>query len=141
VAPTPPPPVVSPPPAPPTRPLALKPKPHRRHPQVVRAAPTPLSRGAGGPARIDARSLASSVAFRAPRAPALAPTSTGPSRARLFFLVAVALGFLLVFASALPAPALRPAFVHEVIVVHRIDLALVGFSIVAIVVALYLLTG
>jgi len=64
-----------------------------------------------------------------------------PSRGRLFFLVAVALGALLVVASALPGQALRPAAVYQVVVVHRIDLALVGFAIVFIIGTLYLLAG
>jgi hypothetical protein len=71
----------------------------------------------------------------------VATGTSGPSRAHLFFLVAVALGLLLVLAAALPGHALRPALVHEVVVVHRIDLVLVGVSIVVIVGTLYLLAG
>jgi hypothetical protein len=83
------------------------------------------------PAASYSRAVATTVATETP----------GTSRARLFFLVAVALGLLLVVAAALPGHALRPALVHEVVVVHRIDLALVGVSIVVIVGTLYLLAG
>lgn len=85
------------------------------------------------------------VAFHSQQAPAAlasaATATSGPSRARLFFLVAIALGFVLMLASALPRQALRSAFAYEVVAVHRVDLALVGLSIVAMVGALYLLTG
>jgi hypothetical protein len=143
--------VVSTPPAavpPPTHAVAVAPKPKRprRHPKALertapKPKPVPVSRGAGGPARAEVALLATPVAFHAAQAPAFAPTSAGPSRARLLFLLAVALGFVLVLASALPGHALRPAFVYEVVVVHRLDLALVGCSIVVMVGALYLLTG
>jgi hypothetical protein len=134
---------------PPTHAVAVAPKPkrHRRPAKVLEhkaPQPVPVSRGAGGPAREDVPLLATPVAFHAFhafQAPAFAPTSTGPSRARLLFLFAVALGLLLVFASALPGQALRPMFVYQVVVVHRLDFALVGFSIVVMVGALYLLTG
>ena len=153
-APTPPPPPVvatPPPPPPPTHALAVapkpKPKPHR-HPKVVEPAapdPVPISRGAGGPARPDLGKLvATPVSFHASSsaAPKLAPpTATSPSKARLFFLAAIALGFVLVLTSALPRATLRPAVVYEVVTVHRLDLALVGFAIVGLVGALYLLTG
>ena len=33
----------------------------------------------------------------------------------------------------LPAPAIRPSVIHNVVVVHRIDLALVGGAIVVLV--------
>jgi hypothetical protein len=154
VSPPPPPPVVVTPPAPtpppPTHALVLapkrKPKPHRRHPKApehVAPAPAPISRGAGGPAPPDLGiAFVSPVAFHVQQVPTLsAPPTTGPSRARLFFLAAIALGFVLVFASALPGRALRPAFVYEVVAVHRLDLVLVGSAIVVLVGALYLLTG
>jgi hypothetical protein len=152
VTPPPPPPVFSPPPPPPpVHSLALapkpkpKPKPQRRHPKVVKhtapAAPVPVSRGAGGPARLDVGLPVTPVAFLTQQPVAAAPVSTATSEARLFLLFAIALGLALVFASALPGTALRPAFVHEVVVVHRLDLALVGGSIVVLVGALYLLTG
>jgi hypothetical protein len=137
--------VVTPPPAP-SRPLVLHTKPKRKHhaakPKVA-PPPIPVSRGAGGPARADVASVGTlvgtPVASHTRDVAALAPSSEGASNARLFFLIATALGAFLVLASALPAPALRPAFVHEVVVVHRIDLALVGVSIVVLVGALYLL--
>lgn len=82
------------------------------------------------------------VAFHLQQAPTAPPPATaGPSRARLFFLAAIALGFMLVLSSALPGRALRPAIVYEVVAVHRLDLALVGSAIVVMVGALYLLTG
>jgi hypothetical protein len=66
---------------------------------------------------------------------------SNPSRGHLILLVAVALGALLIVASALPGQALRPEAVYQVVVVHRVDLALVGFAIVFIIGALYLFAG
>jgi outer membrane biosynthesis protein TonB len=146
----PPPAYVAPPPAPvvtpPTRPLALAKKPHRRHHHAAKKqqpvpAPIPVSRGAGGPARADVVFLATPVALHTRVVSAISPTGAGAFRARLLFLIATALGLILVVASTLPGQALRPAIVHEVVAVHRIDLALVGFSIVIIVGALYLLAA
>jgi hypothetical protein len=143
----PPPPVVTPPPAPvPTHVLAAPPKPHPKHPKPApqpAPAPVPVSRGAGGPAPIDVGVAATPVSFQAQETPALAPGggTTGAWRTKLFLLAAMALGFLLVVASALPGQALRPAVVHEAVVFHRLDLALVGSAIVVMVGALYLLTG
>jgi hypothetical protein len=142
----PPPAAVTPPPAPPTRPLALTKKhPRRHHHHVAKKQPAlpPIlvSRGAGGPSRADVVYFGTPVALHTQEATVLSSTSDSSSRTRLFFLIATALGAFLVVASALPSPALRPAFVHEVIVVHRIDLALVGFSIVVLVGALYLLAA
>jgi hypothetical protein len=137
-------PVVSPPVPPTTHPLAVAPKPHRRHrtvPKHAAPAPIPISRGAGGPARLDVGFVATPVSFQARYTSALPATSTGASQARLLLLAAIALGFVLVLASTLPGEALRPTFVYEVVAVHRIDLALVGFSIVVMVGALYLLTA
>jgi hypothetical protein len=148
--------VVSPPPAPvsppPIQPLAVapkpkpkpKPKPHRSH-RKARAhpapAPVPVSRGAGGPARTDVGFPVVPVAFHTPQSASISQTNPDPSQARFVLLFAIALGLTLVLASALPGQALRPAFVHEVVVVHRLDLALLGGSIVVLVGALYLLTG
>ncbi|HEX6702441.1 MAG TPA: hypothetical protein VF101_17060 [Gaiellaceae bacterium] len=141
VAPPPPAYVAPPPPPAPTRPLIAHSKPKRRHaakPHI--ALPIPVSRGSGGPARADLVYFGTPVAMHATHVAAIAPPTTdGSSRARLFFLIATALGTLLVIASALPGPALRPAFVHEVVAVHRLDLALVGGAIVVLVSALYLL--
>jgi hypothetical protein len=129
-----------------THPLAVAPKPHRRHRTVPKhaapaPAPAPINRGAGGPARLDVEFVATPVSFQARHTSALPATSTGPSQARLLLLAAIALGSVLVLASTLPGEALRPTFVYEVVAVHRIDLALVGFSIVVMVGALYLLTA
>ena len=134
---------VSPPPPPPpvTHPLALKPKPRHVH-RVLPAPPAPISRASGGPAP-PAVDLVFTPAASYTRAVASTVDSDtpGPSRAHLFFLVAVFLGLLLVVAAALPGHTLRPALVQEVVVVHRIDLVLVGVSIVLIVGTLYLLAG
>ena len=136
--------------SPPPAPLALapkakpKPKPHRPH-RKARAhpapAPVPVSRGAGGPARTDVGFPVVPVAFHTPQSASIGPAEPAPSQARLVLLFAIALGLVLVLAAALPGQALRPAFVHEVVVVHRVDLALLGGSIVVLVGALYLLTG
>jgi hypothetical protein len=86
---------------------------------------------------------ATPVSFQAQQTPAVVTPNpgTGAWRTRLFLVAAMALGFLLLAASALPGHALRPALVHEVVVVHRLDLALVGSAIVVMVGALYLLTS
>jgi len=63
------------------------------------------------------------------------------SHAGLFLLVAAGLGLFLLVGSMLPAPAIRPGIVHNVVVVHRIDLALVGGAIVLLVGILRLLGG
>ena len=63
------------------------------------------------------------------------------SHAGLFLLLAGACGLLLLIGSMLPAPAIRPAVVHNVVVVHRIDLALVGGAIVVLVGILRLVGG
>jgi hypothetical protein len=81
------------------------------------------------------------VAFSTTSAPVLEPSTTESWAAQLFFLAMIACGALLVVAAALPGYALRPAHMHEVVAVHRLDLALVGCSIVLIVGALYLLSG
>ena len=81
------------------------------------------------------------VALRTGNSAGLEPTATEPSAAKLLFVVMLATGLLLVVASALPGYALRPTLVQEVVIVHRLDLALVGFSIVVIVGALYVLAS
>ena len=127
-----------------THTLALRPKPHRPHRRAPaqRVELAPISRGSGGPAPLAEQLVTAPVAVYSPAAAtSFASETSGPSRARLFFLVALACGFLLVVASALPGQTLRPALVQEVVVVHRLDLALVGFSIVLIVGTLYLLVG
>jgi hypothetical protein len=125
-----------------THELAVSPKPKKRHRRQLAAkpriqAPIAISRGSGGPARVGVIP----VAFSTGGAAELEPAATKPSAARLFFLVMIACGFLLVVAAALPNYALRPAIMHDVVVVHRLDLALVGFAIVLLVAALYVLSG
>jgi hypothetical protein len=116
-------------------------KPRHRRPAV--AVPAPWGRGSGGPPRaadwippatpyLSGAVLASS-AITAQRPPA--------SHAGLFLLAAGALGLLLLLGSMLPSPAIRPSIVHNVVVVHRIDLALVGGAIVVLVGILRLVGG
>ena len=116
-------------------------KPRHRH-KVV--APVPWSRGSGGPPR--------AVGWIPPSTPYLTSavlaasttiTTDKPqgSHATLFLLAAAALGLLLLVGSMLPAPAIRPASVKGVVVVHRIDLALVGGAIVVLAGILRLLGG
>ena len=119
-----------------------------RHRRVV-VAPTPLSRGSGGPPGavdwippstpyLSGAVLASSTALPAATLPAAKPQS---SRAGLFLLVAGGLGLLLLVGSMLPSPAIRPSIVHNVVVVHRIDLALVGGAILVLAGILRLVGG
>ena len=114
-----------------------------RHRRAV-VAPTPSSRGSGGPPRavdwippstpyLSGAVLAASTSISAAR-----PQS---SHAGLFLLAACALGLLLLVGSMLPAPAIRPAIVHKVVVLHRIDLALVGGAIVVLAGILRLVGG
>ena len=77
--------------------------------------------------------LAASTSISADRPPT--------SHAGLFLLAAGALGLLLLLGSMLPSPAIRPSIVHNVVVVHRIDLALVGGAIVVLVGILRLVGG
>jgi hypothetical protein len=63
---------------------------------------------------------------------AAVPSRPRSSHGGLFLVVAGALGLLLILGSMLPGPALRPSLIHNVVVVHRIDLALVGGSIIAL---------
>jgi hypothetical protein len=117
-------------------------KPRHRRPAVV--APAPWSRGSGGPpGAVDwsppsTPYLSGAVLAASTSISAVKPQS---SRAGLFLLVAGALGLLLLVGSMLPDPAIRPAIVHNVVVVHRIDLALVGGAIVVLVGILRLVGG
>jgi hypothetical protein len=116
-----------------------------RHKRVV-VAPVPWSRGSGGPPPavdwippstpyFSGAVLAASTTLSVDRP---APSS---SHAGLFLLVAGGLGLLLLVGSMLPAPAIRPAIVHNVLVVHRIDLALVGGAILVLAGILRLVGG
>ena len=108
------------------------------------AAPVPWSRGSGGPPRAagwippSTPFLSGTVLAASTSLPAGRPQT---SHAGLFLLAAGALGLLLLLGSMLPAPAIRPAIVHNVVVVHRIDLALVGGAIVVLVGILRLVGG
>ena len=115
-----------------------------RHRRPVVAAPVPWSRGSGGPPSaadwippskpyLSGAVLASSTSLSADARQA--------SHAGLFLLAAGALGLLLLLGSMLPAPAIRPSIVHNVVVLHRIDLALVGGAIVVLVGILRLVGG
>src|SRR5438445_692162 len=98
------------------------------------------------PAAVLAASVVAVGGFAAAGAPA-APVTIGvlaastsltvgrpsSSHAGLFLLLAGACGLLLLVGSMLPSPAIRPSLVHNVVVVHRIDLALVGGAIVVLV--------
>jgi len=114
-----------------------------RHPAVV--ASLPWDRGSGGPAgNVDwvppaVPSEQVGVLAASTSLPADRPSSS--SHAGLFLLLAGAAGLVLLLGSMLPAPAIRPALVHNVVVVHRIDLALVGGAIVVLVGILRLLGG
>jgi hypothetical protein len=137
----------SPPPAP-VRPLVLKrpakPKPHRvkRHHRPRRAAPVYVSRGSGGPAR--------SAPMGTPRDPlrtvqtelvAAGPAPSNGVHAGLFLALLAGCGLLLVGASLLPAQALRPAHVHSMLVAHRIDIGLIGVSLLMIGAVLWVLAS
>ena len=117
-------------------------KARHRHPAVV--APLPWSRGSGGPpAAVDWIPPVIPVSFGVLAASTSQVTTLRPSssHAGLFLLFAGACGLLLLIGSMLPAPAIRPAVVHNVVVVHRIDLALVGGAIVVLVGILRLVGG
>jgi hypothetical protein len=114
-----------------------------RHRRVV-VAPLPWSRGSGGPPPavdwippskpyLSGAVLAASTTISADK-----PQS---SQAGLFLLVAGGLGLLLLVGAMLPAPAIRPSIVHNVVVVHRIDLALVGGAILVLAGILRLVGG
>jgi hypothetical protein len=118
-------------------------KPRHRRQAVV--APAPWSRGSGGPPRaadwippsepyLTGAVLAASTSVSADR-----PQSS--SHAGLFLLVAGALGLFLLVGSMLPSPAIRPSIVHNVVVLHRIDLALVGGAILVLAGILRLVGG
>jgi hypothetical protein len=116
----------------------------KKHRRPAVAAPQPWSRGSGGPpAAVDWIPPVTPVTF------GVLAASTSPvtvdrassSHAGLFLLAGAALGFLLLVGSMLPSPAIRPAVVHNVVVVHRIDIALVGGAIVVLVGILRLVGG
>jgi hypothetical protein len=137
---------VSPPPAP-IRPLVLK-RPAKAKPHHVKrhrpkpAAPVYVSRGAGGPAR--------SVPLPPPRDPllsvdtelvAVAPAPSNGFPAALFLALVAGCGLLLVGAALLPAGALRPAPVYAILAPHRMDVGLVGVSLLMIGAVLYVLVS
>jgi hypothetical protein len=117
-------------------------KKRHRHRAVV--APQPWSRGSGGPpAAADWIPPVTPVAFGV-LAASTSPVSSdrsSSSHAGLFLLLAGGCGLLLLIGSMLPSPAIRPSVVHNVVVVHRIDLALVGGAIVVLVGILRLVGG
>ena len=115
-------------------------KPRHRRPAV---APVPWSRGSGGPPRA-ADWIPPSTPYLSGAVLAASTVSAGrppASHDGLFLLAAGALGLLLLVGSMLPAPAIRPSVVHNVVVLHRIDLALVGGAIVVLVGILRLVGG
>jgi len=81
------------------------------------------------------------VSLQVAQTPALPRATTAGSGFRLLLLAAITLGLLLVLAAALPSQVLRPAVVHEVVVVHRLDLAFVGTGIVLLIGTIYLVAG
>jgi len=116
-------------------------KPRHRRPAV--AVPAPWGRGSGGPPRAadwipPATPYLSNTVLAASTITAQRPPA---SHAGLFLLSAIGLGLLLLVGSMLPAPAIRPAIVHNVVVLHRIDLALVGGAIVVLAGILRLVGG
>jgi hypothetical protein len=139
-------PPVSPPPAPVRSQVVKHPKRHRvkkahhkrRRPQPV--APVYVSRGSGGPAR-----TAPIATLRDPLPPvqtelvAVAPTgSSSGYHAGLFLALVAGCGLLLVGASLLPAQALRPAHIYLILAPRRIDVGLIGVSLLLIGAMLYL---
>jgi hypothetical protein len=143
---------VSPPPAP-VRPLVLKrpAKPHhpkrthakKRRPQP--AAPVYVSRGSGGPARsapmATAQGALTLVDDTELVAVAPAPTSSGGLHPGLFLALLAGFGLLLVGTSLLPAGVLRPAPVYFMLAPRRMDIALVGVSLLMIGAFLWVLRG
>jgi hypothetical protein len=118
----------------------------KRHRHRTVVVPAPWGRGSGGPPGavdwippstpyLSGAVLAASTTLSAEKPQ---PSS---SHAGLFLLAAGALGLLLLLGSMLPAPAIRPAIVHQVVVVHRIDLALVGGAILLLAGILRLVGG
>jgi hypothetical protein len=140
---------VSPPPAP-VRPLVLKrpatphhaKRAHAKRPRPQPAAPVYVSRGSGGPAR-----SAPIATLRGPlrsvhtELVAVTPTSSSGFHAGLFLVLVAGCGLLLVGASLLPAAALRPAPVHSILAPHRIDVGLIGVSLLMLGAVLYILRG
>jgi hypothetical protein len=116
---------------------------HRR-PKVV--APAPWSRGSGGPPSApdwtppSTPYLSGAVLAASTSIPDVKPQPSS-SHGGLFLLVAGGLGLLLLVGSMLPAPAVRSSLVHNVVAVHRIDLALVGGAILVLAGILRLVGG
>jgi hypothetical protein len=118
----------------------------KRHRRPAVVAPAPRSRGSGGPPpAVDWMPPSTPYLSGAVLAASTSISATKPqpasSHAGLFLLVAGGLGLLLLVGSMLPAPAIRPAMVHNVLVVHRIDLALVGGAILVLAGILRLVGG
>jgi hypothetical protein len=117
----------------------------KRHRRPAVVAPAPWSRGSGGPpGAVDwippsTPYLSGAVLAASTSIPAIKPQPS--SHAGLFLLVAGGLGLFLLVGSMLPSPAIRPSIVHNVVVVHRIDLALVGGAILVLAGILRLVGG
>lgn len=114
----------------------------KRHRRVV-VAPVPWSRGSGGPpGAVDWIPPSTPYLSGAVLAASTSISAAKPSsHAGLFLLVAGGLGLLLLVGSMIPSPAIRPSIVHNVVVVHRIDLALVGGAILVLAGILRLVGG
>lgn len=118
----------------------------KRHRRPKVAAPVPWSRGSGGPPpAVDwmppSTPYLSGAVLAASTSISIAKPQPPSSHAGLFLVVAGGLGLLLLVGSMLPAPAIRPSMVHNVVVVHRIDLALVGGAILVLAGILRLVGG
>jgi hypothetical protein len=117
----------------------------KRHRRPAVVAPAPWSRGDGGPPpAVDWMPPSRPYLSGAVLAASTSISSAQPqpsSHAGLFLLVAGGLGLLLLVGSMLPSPAIRPSIVHNVVVVHRIDLALVGGAILVLAGILRLVGG
>ena len=118
-----------------------RPNHHRRH--VAKHVDPVRTIPRGLPPRLDDRPFGAPVRLidqTEPVAAVSAPAS-GSSGAGVFLLVAAALGLLLLVASLLPVQALRPAAVYHAVAFHRMNLGLVGGSIVLLVLILKLAAG
>ena len=118
----------------------------KRHRRPKVAAPVPWSRGSGGtPPAVDwmppSTPYLSGAVLAASTSISIAKPQPPSSHAGLFLVVAGGLGLLLLVGSMLPSPAIRPSIVHNVVVVHRIDLALVGGAILVLAGILRLVGG
>ena len=111
----------------------------RRRPQPV--APVYVSRGSGGPARTAAIATLPREPLRQVQTElvAVAPTNSSSGyHAGLFLALVAGCGLLLVGASLLPAQALRPAHVYLILAPRRMDVGLIGVSLLLIGAMLYL---